>query len=47
MCEHGQVDMLVMVHRPHSFFYKLLKSSDCEKMAGHIAVPLLVFPAAE
>jgi nucleotide-binding universal stress UspA family protein len=47
LCEHGQVDMLVMVHRPHSFFYKLLKSSHCEKMAGHIAVPLLVFPAAE
>lgn len=46
LCEHGQVDMLVMVHRPHSFFYKLLKSSHCEKMAGHIAVPLLVFPAA-
>jgi nucleotide-binding universal stress UspA family protein len=45
--EHGQVDMLVMVHRPHSFFYKLLKSGHCEKMAGHIAVPLLVFPAAE
>jgi nucleotide-binding universal stress UspA family protein len=47
LCEHGQVDMLVMVHRPHSFFYKLLKSSHCEKMAGHIAVPLLVFPATE
>lgn len=47
LCEHGQVDMLVMVHRPHSFFYKLLKSSHCEKMAGHIAVPLLVFPAAD
>jgi nucleotide-binding universal stress UspA family protein len=47
LCEHGQVDMLVMVHRPHSFFYKLLKSSHCEKMAGHIAVPLLVFPAVD
>jgi len=45
LCEHGQIDMLVMIHRPHSFFYKLLKSSHCEKMAGHIAVPLLIYPA--
>jgi nucleotide-binding universal stress UspA family protein len=45
LCEHGQIDMLVMIHRPHSFFYKLLKSSHCEKMAGHTAVPLLIYPA--
>ena len=47
LCEHGQIDMLVMIHRPHSFFYKLLKSSHCEKMAGHIAVPLLIYPAEQ
>jgi len=47
LCEHGQIDMLVMIHRPHSFFYKLLRSSHCEKMAGHIAVPLLIYPAEQ
>ncbi|WP_121812295.1 universal stress protein [Mucilaginibacter kameinonensis] len=47
LCEHGQVDMLVMVHRPHSFVYRLLKSSHSEKMAGRITIPLLVFPAVK
>ena len=45
ICEHGHVDMLVMVHRPHSFIYRLLKSSHSEKMAGRLDIPLLVFPA--
>lgn len=47
ICEHGHVDMLVMVHRPHSFIYRLLKSSHSEKMAGRLDIPLLVFPAAK
>jgi len=47
LCEHGQVDMLVMVHRPHSFVYRLLKSSHSEKMAGRLTIPLLVFPAVK
>lgn len=45
LCEHGQVDMLVMVHRPHSFIHRLLKSSHSEKMAGRLNIPLLVFPS--
>ena len=47
ICEHGHVDMLVMVHRPHSFIYRLLKSSHSEKMAGRLDIPLLIFPAAK
>ncbi|AYL95147.1 universal stress protein [Mucilaginibacter celer] len=47
ICEHGDVDMLVMVHRPHSFIYRLIKSSHSEKMAGRLDIPLLVFPAAQ
>lgn len=47
LCEHGQVDMLVMVHRPHSFVYRLLKSSHSEKMAERLTIPLLVFPAVK
>ena len=45
LCEHGQVDMLVMVHRPHGFIHRLLKSSHSEKMAGRLDIPLLVFPS--
>jgi nucleotide-binding universal stress UspA family protein len=44
LCEHGQIDMLAMVHRPHSFFDNLIKGSHTQKMAAHITVPLLVFP---
>lgn len=47
LCEYGQVDMLVMVHRPHSFVYRLLKSSHSEKMASRLTIPLLVFPAVK
>jgi nucleotide-binding universal stress UspA family protein len=43
LCEHGQVDMLVMIHRPHNFFDSLLQGSHTQKMAGHICIPLLVF----
>jgi len=44
LCEHGEVDMLAMVHRPHNFFDNLLKGSCTQKMAAHISIPLLVFP---
>jgi nucleotide-binding universal stress UspA family protein len=44
LCEHGQIDMLAMVHRPHDFLDSILKGSHTKKMAAHIAIPLLVFP---
>jgi len=44
LCDHGQIDMLAMVHKPHSFFDRLIKGSHTQKMAGHISIPLLVFP---
>ena len=44
LCRFGNVDMLAMVHRKHSFFDKLLKVSHTQKMADHISVPLLVIP---
>jgi nucleotide-binding universal stress UspA family protein len=47
LCEHGRVDMLVMIHRPHDFIYRLLKSSHSEKMAGRLDIPLLIFPFAK
>ena len=47
LCEHGQVDMLAMVHRPHNFFDNLLKGSYTQKIAAHIPIPLLVFPVRD
>ncbi len=44
LCEYGQIDMLAMVHRQHGFFDNLLNGSHTKKMAGHITIPLLVFP---
>ena len=44
LCEHGQIDMLAMVHRPHNFLDAILNGSHTQKMAGHISKPLLVFP---
>ncbi|MBB6113049.1 Nucleotide-binding universal stress protein, UspA family [Mucilaginibacter lappiensis] len=43
LSEHGQVDLLTMVHRQHDFFNDLLHGSDTKKMAGHVSIPLLVF----
>jgi len=45
LCEHGQIDMLAMVHRSHNFIDSLFRGSQTQKLAGHIPVPLLVFPA--
>jgi nucleotide-binding universal stress UspA family protein len=44
LCKHGQIDMLAMVHRPHTFFDSILKGSYTQKMATRITIPLLVFP---
>lgn len=44
LCEHGQVDLLVMLHHKHSFLDSLLNTSYTKRMAGHITIPLLVFP---
>jgi nucleotide-binding universal stress UspA family protein len=43
LCEHGKIDMLAMVHRPHDFLDSILKDSHTKKMADHITLPLLVF----
>lgn len=44
LCQHDNIDMLAMVHRQHSFLNGLLNASHTKKMAGHIGVPLLVYP---
>jgi nucleotide-binding universal stress UspA family protein len=45
LSEHGQVDMLAMVHRQHNFWDTLINGSHTQKMAEYITKPLLVFPA--
>ena len=45
LCLHGQIDILAMVHRSHNFIDSLFRGSQTQKMAGHLPIPLLVFPA--
>lgn len=47
LCEHGHIDMLAIVHRPHTFLDSIINGSHTQKMAGHISIPLLVFPAKD
>jgi nucleotide-binding universal stress UspA family protein len=44
LCDHGQVDVLAMVHRESSFLSEILSLSHTKKMAGLITIPLLVIP---
>lgn len=44
LAQHGQIDMLAMVHRPHHWLSQLIRGSHTKEMAGHIKLPLLVFP---
>ena len=44
LSEHGQVDCLAMIHRPHDFLDGVLKGSHSQKMARLTELPLLVFP---
>jgi len=44
LCEHGQVDLLCMVHRHHGFFDNMFNGSHTKRMADHLRIPLLVLP---
>jgi nucleotide-binding universal stress UspA family protein len=44
LCGHGQIDMLVMIHRKHGFFDSIWNGSHTKKMADHLIIPLLVLP---
>lgn len=43
LAEHGQLDMLVMVHHWQHFFNRLIAGSHTKKIASHIHLPLLVY----
>ena len=42
LCEHGQIDVLAMVHRQHGFFDSLFNGSHTQRMVNRISIPLLV-----
>jgi nucleotide-binding universal stress UspA family protein len=44
LCDHGQVDVLAMVHRDHGILAEIISGSHAKKMAGMINIPLLVIP---
>jgi nucleotide-binding universal stress UspA family protein len=45
LCKHGNIDILAMVHRSHNFIDSLFRGSQTQSIAGHMPIPLLVFPA--
>lgn len=44
LAEHGQIDLLAMVQRSNDFMEKILRGSITQQLAGHIPVPMIVFP---
>lgn len=46
LTEHGNIDVLVMIHRPLGFLERLIKGSYTKKQADRIHIPLMVFPEA-
>lgn len=44
--EHGNVDMIVMVHRKHNLWYRIFEGSHTQKMAREVNIPLMVYPAS-
>jgi nucleotide-binding universal stress UspA family protein len=44
LCQHGQIDMLAMVHEPRNYFSELFEKSHTKEVAGNMQLPLLIFP---
>lgn len=45
LTEHVTIDLLAMVHRKQHFIQRIFEGSRTKKMAGHLKLPLLVFPS--
>jgi nucleotide-binding universal stress UspA family protein len=45
VCQNGDIDILAMVHRSHTFVEGIFRGSRTQNMAGRIQIPLLIFPA--
>jgi len=44
LCDNGDIDILAIMHRSHTFIDSLFRGSQTQKIAGQIPIPLLVFP---
>jgi len=44
LCDNGDIDILAMMHRSHTFIDSVFRGSQTQKIAGQIPIPLLVFP---
>lgn len=47
IAEHGQIDLLAIVHQEHGFFKSIFNRSHTHHAAKHIDIPLLVYPCVE
>jgi nucleotide-binding universal stress UspA family protein len=45
VCQNGQIDILAMVHRSHTFIDSIFRGSRTQTMADRVQIPLLIFPA--
>ena len=45
LSEHGELDVLAMVHQHRNLFAELFSHSHTKKMAANLQLPLMVFPA--
>lgn len=45
LAEHGEIDILAMQHRPHTFFDSLFRGSQSDVTNRQLPVPVLIFPS--
>ena len=44
LSEHTDVNLIVLIHHHRNFFQKIFESSVTQKIAGHLDIPMMVFP---
>jgi nucleotide-binding universal stress UspA family protein len=47
LTQHGQIDILVMVHHKADIYKNIFEGSHTQRIARHIHMPLMVFPGVE
>jgi nucleotide-binding universal stress UspA family protein len=44
LSEHTDVNLIVLIHHHRNFFQKIFEGSVTQKIAGHLGIPMMVFP---
>lgn len=44
LCQHGEIDILSIVHRSHTFIDSVFRGNQTQKAVDRMSIPLLVFP---